>query len=275
MTRDLSGPVGVLGLGRVGRFLALGLAARGVDVRAWDRGDGPGAADVAAAGVPLETGALPPWLATARLLLVTVSDGALDAVARALGRAELAADAVVLHTSGFHPAAVLRPHLPSHVSVGSLHPVHAFPAAGVPDPAGIPAGLEGEPRAVAAARHLADLLGLVPFELRSGQKTLYHAGLALLANGTVGLFASAEALLGQAGVPPDQARPLLARLLASASANLASQPPAQALTGPVRRGDTQVVQAHLQAVAERAPAEAELLQAVVRRLRRLAAGDAP
>ncbi len=269
------GPVGVLGLGCVGRFLALSLAERGVEVHGWDVIDGPAAADVRAAGVPVALGALPAGLAAWPLLLLPVADRAIAGVARDLGRHPLVPGAVVLHTSGFHPADVLRPHLPPHVAVGSLHPVHAFADAGVPDPRGIPAGLEGEARAVATARRLADLLGLSPFAIAPGQKTLYHAALALLSNGTVGLFASAQALLAHAGVPEAEAHPLLARLLASTTANLADLAPSRALTGPVRRGDADVVQAHLAAVAREVPTEQALVRAVVGRLERLVAEECP
>lgn len=271
----LPGPVGVLGLGRVGRFLALGLAERGVDVRAWDRGDGVGLADVRARGVTADTGPLPAWLPGCGLLLVPVADRALEAVARDLGRLPLAPETVVLHTSGFHPAALLRPHLPAHVAVGSLHPVQAFPAEGVPRPAGIPAGIEGEPAAVAAAARLAEALGLRPFPVAAQHKALYHAALALAADGTVAVFAAATAVLRQAGVPAAEAQALLRRLLATAAANLTTLPPAAAATGPVRRGDEAVVRAHLEAVASEAPAEAELERAVVARLRRLTAEELP
>ena len=271
----MPGPVAVLGLGRVGRFLALRLAERGVDVRGWNATEEPPVADVRAGGVTVTVGGLPTWLSEARVLLLPVADRALLDVARRIGGVPLASDAVALHTSGFHPAQLLRPHLPAHVAVGSLHPVHAFADQGVPEPEGLPVGVEGEPAAVRAAHRLAAVLRLRPFAIAPGQKTLYHAALALLSNGTVGLFASAEELLGRAGVPSTEARPLLARLLASTCANLQALPPAEALSGPVRRGDHDVVQAHLKAVAREAASEAELERAIVERLQRLVDGDRP
>jgi len=266
-------PVALLGLGRVGRFLALHLAARGIDVRGWDREGSPTVDDVRAVGVPVTLGALPASVAACPLLIVAVADRAIEAVAAQVGALAPADGAVVLHTSGFHPAALLRPHLPPRVAVGSLHPVHAFAAGDVPAPAGIPAALEGEPAAVAAAGALARTLGLLPFTLAPGQKALYHAALALLSNGTVGLFAVASALLERAGVPADPAHTLLTRLLGGTASNLEALSPARALTGPVQRGDDAVVQAHLAAVARAAPAELELFRAVVGRLARLVAEE--
>lgn len=270
-----TGPVAVLGLGRVGRFLALHLKARGVEVHGWDIAESPTVGDVRAAGVPVTLGTLPTSLAACPLLVVAVTDRAIEAVATQVGALALAKGAVVLHTSGFHPAALLRPHLPPHVAVGSLHPVHAFATVGVPEPAGIPAALEGEPAAVAMARALALTLGLDPFVLAPGQKALYHAALALLSNGTVGLFASASALLERAGLPADRAHPLLAHLLSATAANLQALPPAEALTGPLQRGDRAVVRAHLAAVAQAAPDELELLDAIVGRLARLVTENRP
>ncbi len=271
----LPSPVAVLGLGRVGRFLALRLAERGVDVRGWDPVEGPGTAAVRARGLGVTVGDLPDWVSTCDRVLLPVADRGLEPVARQLGKLTWHREGVVLHTSGFHPAAVLRAHLPTSLAVGSLHPVYAFPAEDVPEPAGMLVGLEGEPRAVALARRLADTLGLHPFVLDPAQKVLYHAALALLANGTVGLFASARELLERAGVAEPEAQRLLAVLLASCSTNLQTLPPSRALTGPVQRGDDAVVRAHLDAVAREAPAEVDLVRAVVARLQRLVAEGRP
>ena len=66
----------------------------------------------------------------------------------------------------------------------------------------------------------------------------------MVANYTVALFAVAERLAEEAGVPPETAARMYLPLLRGTSANLES-PPATALTGPVRRGDVQTIRAHL------------------------------
>jgi predicted short-subunit dehydrogenase-like oxidoreductase (DUF2520 family) len=64
-------------------------------------------------------------------------------------------------------------------------------------------------------------------------------------------------------------------LLRSTADNLEALPPSRALTGPVQRGDDEVVRAHVRAVEREVPAEAELHRVVVARLRRLVSEGRP
>ena len=54
-----------------------------------------------------------------------------------------------------------------------------------------------------------------------------------------------ERLMAEAGVPADEAQPALAALAAGAVENVAARGPAEALTGPVARGDAATVRRHL------------------------------
>jgi len=87
----------------------------------------------------------------------------------------------------------------------------------------------------------------VPEEMR----TLYHAGLAHGANHLVTLVSEAMEMLTAAGAadPAGTLRPLLQAALDNALTK-----GDVALTGPIVRGDVKTVQAHLQDIAENAPA---------------------
>jgi predicted short-subunit dehydrogenase-like oxidoreductase (DUF2520 family) len=79
-------------------------------------------------------------------------------------------------------------------------------------------------------------------------KPAYHAGAAFVANYTVALVGVAERLAQAAGVPADIAARIYLPLLGGAVANLTTLGPAASLTGAVRRGDVQTIQAHLDAL---------------------------
>lgn len=233
----------LVGPGRLGRTLALELAERGIPVRVYGRGD-----------------ALPP----APLTLLTVPDRAIAEVA-----ARVPPGGVVLHASGVRDHELLRPHRPA----GSLHPLMTFPGPelGRPDLSTVPAAVAGDPEAVVAARALARALGMRPFDL-PGDRRLYHAAAVVAGNFATVLLAEAAALLHLAGVPADEAPALLLPLARSSLENAArSRPPARALTGPVARGDGEVLDQHRAALLAARPTLLPAYEALVALARALAA----
>ena len=153
---------------------------------------------------------------------------------------------VVLHASGASTVEVLRPHRPA----GSLHPLMTFPGpeVGLPDAArGVPAAVAGDAEAREAAHELADALGFSAFEV-PGDRRLYHAAAVLAGNFATVLLAEASQLLAAAGVDAARAPALLAPLALASLENAAASTPSRALTGPVARGDNDVIEGHLDAI---------------------------
>lgn len=271
------GPILIVGLGPVGAAFAGWFRARGLDVRGWDLRPSTRTDAVAAGGTPVTISAQAPPLGDLRSILLAVTDHALPELGLSLGASlgelqasqTLPAGLVVLHTSGAQPSSVLRAALPVQVGLGGAHPVFPFSGSALPDPGGMALAVEGDVPGVERAEALARLLGMRAFRLDVAGKTLYHAGLALLSNGAVGLFASSERLLAAAGVEALEARALLLDLLAATGRNLAAQPAREALTGPIKRGDEALAEAHLAAVAAGLPEESSFVAAVQERQRLL------
>jgi predicted short-subunit dehydrogenase-like oxidoreductase (DUF2520 family) len=192
--------VHVIGSGRVGSAVAARLRERGIAVRE----DDP---DV---------------------VLLCVPDTAIADVANGLGLAR----AWLGHVSGATPLAALDPHERRF----SLHPLQTFDRSG--DPAqldGAWAAVTGETdEALAVARELAELLGVRPFELAEGDRTLYHAGAVFASNYLVTLQRAAVRL----GVPAEGLAPLMTRTIENGFD----------LTGPIARGDWATVEAHKRAI---------------------------
>src|SRR5436309_408691 len=80
----------------------------------------------------------------------------------------------------------------------------------------------------------------------------------MASNYVVALADMAQRLLVKAGVPQEQALPVLIPLLASVVQNLAQVGLPGALTGPVERGDVSSVEQHLRTLETRAPEALEL-----------------
>jgi predicted short-subunit dehydrogenase-like oxidoreductase (DUF2520 family) len=106
------------------------------------------------------------------------------------------------------------------------------------------------PRAIEAAERIAGAVGLRPFRLASRAKAVYHAGAVFASNYFVVVEAVAQRLLRHAGLSDADAWAALLPLVEGTFANLGRQEPAQALTGPVARGDVDTIARHVAALTE-------------------------
>lgn len=235
-------PVVIVGAGRVGQSLARALTHLGEPVRLLGRVARP-----AAPGLPAVESDWPAALEAAGLVIIAAPDDAIVAVVDRLVRlAAVREGTVVLHTSGMNDAAVLAPLEVQGAATGSWHPLQSLPDGNDPDRfRGVPAVLEGDDVAVLVARALAVRLEMTPIlELPVGGKARYHAAAVFAANYLVVLDGIAERLAEEAGAGAE-ARGLFLPIMRQVLANLEQRTPAQALTGPVRRGDVGTVMAHL------------------------------
>ena len=232
----------LVGPGRAGTSVALALLARGrraVGVA----GRTPDAPSTRAAVARL--GGPPRALAEvgrgAALVVVATPDAAIEAVAAAIAPG-IEPGALVVHCSGARgldalaPLALARPD----VALGALHPLQTFAA---PDPgrlAGAWAAVAGPP----AVTELALDLGLRPVVVPDDRRAAYHAAAVVASNHLVALLGQVTRLADTAGVPVEAFWPLVDATVANVEARGA----ADALTGPVARGDLATVAAHLDAI---------------------------
>jgi predicted short-subunit dehydrogenase-like oxidoreductase (DUF2520 family) len=205
--------VHVVGSGRAGSAIAARLRERGVAVT---------------------TGRDPE--PAAQLVLVAVPDQAIAGVAQALPIGPW-----IAHVSGATSVTALAPHVRRFV----VHPLQTLTRDRGPEQLdGAWGALTFETDAAGdAARWLAATLGLRPFVLADADKPIYHAGAAVASNFLVTLERVAARLVGEAGVPAEALVPLMTRTIENGFE----------LTGPIARGDTSTVEAHLAALTQRAP----------------------
>lgn len=241
----------IVGAGRTGLALGLLLHRAGAvaSLAYTGRGDAapghPLFADAPAAARYLPWDHAPPPETTG--VLLAVPDAAVAEVAGRVAMLALPAGVPVLHLSGSLGLEVLDPLARAGCSVGGLHPLCAVadPVEGAERLRGAAFGVEGEGPARALAERIVRAAGGTALDLPPGGKVLYHAAAVFASNYAVALLAVAERLMERAGVAPEQVRPALAGLAAGAVENAREQGPAEALTGPVARGDAETVRRHL------------------------------
>ncbi len=239
--------VTIIGAGRMGQGLGLALKRRGYKVVLLNRGP----RDVVPPLV-LHQGSRSEATAGAELILLATPDDAIATVAADLAAERaISRDQVVLHLSGLLDRTALLPLEESGAGLGSFHPLQsvAEPATAAERLKGAYVGVEGDERALIAAERLANTLRMIPVRIPAEAKPAYHAGAAFVANYTVALVGVAERLARSAGVAEEIASRIYLPLLGGAVANLTSLGPAASLTGAVRRGDVQTLQAHLDALS--------------------------
>jgi predicted short-subunit dehydrogenase-like oxidoreductase (DUF2520 family) len=192
---------------------------------------------------------LPP----AELTLITTPDDAIVQISERLAHnSALRAGDLVIHCSGRYSANCLMAVKEQGCWVASLHPLCSIanPAQGVLAFNGMLCALEGDVLAVEALWSLFSAVGVLPFRIASHQKALYHAASVFAANYVVTLANQAHLCFQQAGVDDALIKPLINQLMQSSVDNLMqAESPAQALTGPLQRGDSATISAHLQALS--------------------------
>jgi len=206
-------------------------------------------------------------LPAADVVLLGVPHGAIEAVASLVaGRLQTGARSVVVHFAGAAGIAPLTPVLDAGAGAAALHPVQACPdlrsaLARLPGSAwGVTtsAGLEAW-----ATEFIARELSGDPVVVAEEHRPLWHAAATITSNGIAALLATGETLLASIEVeaPERVLGPLAAGTVTNAAAGGGG---AATLTGPVVRGESETIAAHLEHIIGAAPHLVEDYARVVR-----------
>jgi len=179
-------------------------------------------------------------------LFITTQDSNIQQVAERLAELELAREGQLwIHCSGSLSSEVLRVREDLSVCCLSLHPLQSF--ASVNEALhileGTHFGVEGE--AEEEGEQIVYDLGGIPHRLKPEGKSLYHAGAVFASNYMVILASLAVELFELAGIDGKEALDSLLPLMKGTLHNLSRVKLPQALTGPVARGDVEVIKGHL------------------------------
>ena len=194
------------------------------------------------------------------LVLIATPDAAIAGVAQAVRPSDRT---VVAHMSGALGLDAVAPHRRR----AAIHPLASLPNAALGASrlrSGCWFAVAGDPIAVAVVSDL----GGRSFEVKEGDRALYHAAAVVASNHLVALLGQAERVCGEAEVPFEA----ILSLARATLGNVAQLGPADALTGPAARGDEATIRRHLEALQ---PAERACYEALADEARRLAGRESP
>ena len=179
-------------------------------------------------------------LAEADLYLISVSDNAVEGVAKSL---KIAENAVVAHTAGCCPIEALAPHTNRAV----FYPFQTFTTGRKVDFTKGYIFVEGATdHALATVESAAKALTNNVLSADSARRAVIHLSGVFACNFANAMYANAAEVLEKEGLPFDIVAPVIEE---TAKKVIESKNPAKSQTGPARRGDTQTLERHCKMLA--------------------------
>jgi predicted short-subunit dehydrogenase-like oxidoreductase (DUF2520 family) len=246
----------IVGAGRVGRALGRRLRELGWKIGAVvarNESSARRAVRFIGSGTPLPQ--MSRRILASTCILIATPDGAIASVADELSRigGEELKRHVILHTSGALDSTVLNAVRRHGAAVGSMHPLQTFNGVAVPPLEGKVFAIEGDAQAVRKARKIARAVGAAPSPIEAPKKPLYHAAGALAAGHALVVVESAVQLMMALGTKRAEAMRALLPMTRQVLQNYERLGMKAAWTGPLARGDYEVVARHLNALQEYSP----------------------
>lgn len=238
--------IAIVGPGRLGSTLARELPQNGYTV-----------AEIVARGKPAQRvrklasnmGArisiAPTALLNADLIWFCVPDQEIASAARHLADRTEWKGKTAFHSSGALSSEELNVLRQQGAAVASVHPFMTFVAGSMPSLTGVPFALEGDAAALRLAGRIVRKLGGQPFRIARQDKAAYHAWGFFSSPLLVAALVTAEQAARTVGLSAAEARKKMLPIVRQTIANYAELGPAGAFSGPLARGDTEIVRKHL------------------------------
>ena len=193
----------------------------------------------------------------AELWMIATPDDVIHSCAEQL--AELSAinwqETIAFHCSGLQTSTVLAPLKKRGSQVASAHPAHSFasPQRSLSAFKSTVCTLEGDILAIEGISTLFKAAGGQTTTITAEAKPLYHAATVMASNYLIALLSVSETLLEKAGIEETLASAVLSPLMRQSLENGLTEGAVNALTGPITRGDSHTLQAHLEAIEQIVP----------------------
>jgi predicted short-subunit dehydrogenase-like oxidoreductase (DUF2520 family) len=197
----------------------------------------------------------------AEIVWLCVPDGAIAGAAQSLLAAAEWKGKVVLHSSGALTSDELDGLRQRGADVASVHPLMTFVRESRPSLLEVPFAVEGDQRAVRAARTVVRDLRGHAFNIRKREKEMYHAWGMFVSPLLAALLAAGENVAAAAGVNRKAAKERMLPILRQTLANYARLGAPASFSGPIARGDVNTVRKHLK-VLRSVPGAREIYRAL-------------
>ncbi|MGD0511798.1 MAG: Rossmann-like and DUF2520 domain-containing protein [Terriglobales bacterium] len=239
----------IVGPGRLGRALALELRRTGYTISEIISRNNAGSrrrANELARKVGARTSTSENAHLDADVVWFCVPDREIAAASRQLASTVVWKKKVAFHSSGALASDELKTLRRRGASAASVHPLMTFVSRSIPSLKGVPFAIEGDAAAVKVARRLVRDLGGEAFSIRKQHKAAYHAWGAFTSPLLVALLVTGERLARAAGLSAVDVRKKMLPIIRQTIANYEALGPAGAFSGPIVRGDVEVVRKHLE-----------------------------
>lgn len=238
----------IIGAGRLGKNLALSLMAQGDHqlLAVCNHGFNSAKSAVAELGSGMAVKMLVD-LPAVDVTFITTPDDNIASIAKKWANPH----GIVVHCSGVLSSDVLTPLKEKGCLVASVHPLKAFRKNLIQSDAfqGCYCVIEGDDEAVQLLTNLFEQMSALVTSILPTKKSTYHAAAVMASNYLVTLAASAMELFIDAGLPEIQAHDMMQRMMQSSLTNIQQTTHmADALTGPLARGDLNTINKHLTAI---------------------------
>lgn len=265
--------VAIIGAGKVGGSVGYLLARAGYTVTAVaanSRASAEKARAFIGSGEP--TSDAREAASRAAIVFLTTPDSAIKQVCDAIAsQGGLGKGAVVVHMSGAHSLDLLDSAKEAGAYRAVIHPLQSVPSMeqGVKNIPGSYFRVEADKEALEEARGLVRALKGIELVMPNWTSdkhsaALYHAGAVSVSNFLVALIDYGLMFYQALGADKKESLRAVLPLIEGTIANIKSLGIPAALTGPVVRGDIATVQAHIEAMRERAPELLDLYNALAR-----------
>lgn len=179
---------------------------------------------------------------------------------------------LVFHLAGRFGLEVLEPLARGNVLLAALHPVRSLTDTRIPLEAfkSTACVAEGSSEALATLMPLITSIGGNWLPVAAIDRGLYHASVSIISNITKAVAWKAQKWQVRAGLPEETAATVTHQLLQSTMEDLFRSGARQSITGPVVRGDTSTIAAHIEAVRSTHPEDVDVYRVLARTVLELA-----
>ena len=181
----------------------------------------------------------------AEIFLISTPDDLIEEVASKV--ADKYPDSVIFHCSGSLSSEIINAKKKC-----SIHPVHSFanPMRSVKNFKNTMCGVEGDNKALDMLIPVFEKIGARIFKIKTDKKPLYHAAAAMACNYFVTLEHIATSMFKDCGLDENEIINLLFPILNGTLNNLKENGTVNSLTGPISRGDFNVIKKHIEVIEQ-------------------------
>ena len=244
----MSKKIAIIGAGRISYSLTSALLKAGYNVDTIISKHSESAKALAGKfGIKNHSNDLKYFSPNVKVFFLSVPDSEIKKTASQLSKLNLNfKQSMFVHLSGAENINVLKPLKIKGSKTASIHLMQTFPSKKVVQLKNIHAAIETDDES--SYRYLLKLsnkLNLIPFRIDSKNKSYYHLAGVFASNFLTGNLYYAKELLSLNKIEQDNLFDILSSTINSTLRNIKNVGPANALSGPVDRGDVKTVQSHL------------------------------